>query len=385
MALTSTNARKHGFYPSNRAQFPLPSCEAMGSHGKSSGRGVMERSRRRTVSPQARGRVLAREGTQLWRELGSVREAARGLLQHHRDLPSIQAFRYACGLSQDQAAARYNEVTGHLTTLGGSTINAWETWARGVGAGSAPAFSSLLTLARAYGRGPLGVATEEVSPIDLVAEAYERLGPEDQMALKEFTDTFPQPHAPGFGASVHPPLPPPEAPPRTYVGPDFDITVPTVPNGNPAVRVFSLPNPQPGQLLDLSWETFGLGIERLARQIKNLGRRLDVDICFGVNEAGLVMATFLASAQFARCPVGYLRCNKIRDDIALDANSFYPSAPEAPTIVVADFEVKHADVVGFLANQLRARYPRAELYFAVFGAMTKQADLEVSSFEDLTG
>jgi hypothetical protein len=97
------------------------------------------------------------------------------------------------------------------------------------------------------------------------------------------------------------------------------------------------------------------------------------------------MATFLASAQFHRCPIGYLRCNKVRDDIALDDNSFYPTAGEAPTIVICDFEVKHADVVGFIANELHARYPRAELYFAVFGAMTKEIDLEVSSFEDLTG
>jgi hypothetical protein len=135
----------------------------------------------------------------------------------------------------------------------------------------------------------------------------------------------------------------------------------------------------------LTWETFGFGIERLIRQIKNLGRYLDADICFGINEAGLVMATFLASAQFGRCAVGYLRCKKVRDDLALDDASFYPDARDAPTIVICDFEVKHADVVGFVARQIRARYPRAELYFAVFGAMTRDNDLEVDSIDDLTG
>ncbi|HEX8346529.1 MAG TPA: hypothetical protein VF657_17565, partial [Actinoplanes sp.] len=62
-------------------------------------------------------------------------------MKHHRDLPSIQAFRYAAGLSQDQAATRYNEVAGNQTTLGGTTINAWESWARArgsAGAGSPP-------------------------------------------------------------------------------------------------------------------------------------------------------------------------------------------------------------------------------------------------------
>jgi len=84
------------------------------------------------------------------------------------------------------------------------------------------------------------------------------------------------------------------------------------------VRAFTLPNPQPGQLLDLDWRTFGHGIERLAHQIKNLGQRLDADIWHGINEAGLVMAAFLASAQFGRCPIGYLKCVKVRDDITLD-------------------------------------------------------------------
>src|SRR5215472_4877288 len=93
---------------------------------------------RQHASPQARGRELARQGTQLWQELGSVRRAAAELTNQYRDLPSIQAFRYACGLSQDQAAARYNEVTGYQTSLGGTTINAWESWARGRGNGSPP-------------------------------------------------------------------------------------------------------------------------------------------------------------------------------------------------------------------------------------------------------
>ncbi|HZU48722.1 MAG TPA: hypothetical protein VFA16_15960, partial [Mycobacterium sp.] len=173
--------------------------------------------------------------------------------------------------------------------------------------------------------------------------------------------------------------------PINTIGPDFTLTVPTVDHGNPEISVFPLPNPHPGQLLDLAWDTFGFGIERLARQIKNLGQRLDVDICFGINEAGLVMATFLASAQFSRCPIGYLKCNKVRDEITLNEASFYPAAGDSPTIVICDFEVKHADVVGFIAREIRTRYPGAQLYFAVFGAMTKGSDLQVDSFDDLTG
>jgi hypothetical protein len=108
------------------------------------------------------------------------------------------------------------------------------------------------------------------------------------------------------------------------------------------------------------------------------------DACFGINEAGLVMATFLASAAFSRCPVGYLKCQKTRDTIRLDDASHYPDLRPSPTIVICDFEVKHADVAGFIARQVRDRYPAADLYFAVFGAMTHDSSLE-AGFDDLTG
>jgi hypothetical protein len=338
------------------------------------------------VSPQARGRGLAREGRALWQEHQSVKRAAAELMSRHPDVPCLQAYRYACGLSQDQAAARYNTETGHQTSIGGTSINAWETWARGRGAGSPP-FSSLMLLALAYGRGPLGVAEEDIGPGDLVGEAYERLPVEDQMSLRQFTTrpALRQAGTPAMTATTAMPARITRAAAHgNVIGPEFTMTVPTAPFGNPQIRLFSLSNPRPGELLDLTWDTFGLGIERLVSQIKNLGWRLEADACFGINDAGLVMATFLASAVFGRCPVGYLKCQKTRDEIRLDDASFYPDTRSAPSIVICDFEVKHADVVGFITRQVRDRYPDADIYFAVFGAMTKGSALEVG-FEDLTG
>ncbi|MGY2117340.1 helix-turn-helix domain-containing protein [Nocardia gipuzkoensis] len=131
---------------------------------------------------------MATLGKKLWTELGSVRLVAAELSARYPDVPSLQAYRYAAGLSQDHAAERYNEVTGNQTSLGGTSINAWETWARGRGQGSPPSLSSVLILCTAYGRGPLGVAEEYVSPTELIAEAYERLPIEDQLSLKQFTN-----------------------------------------------------------------------------------------------------------------------------------------------------------------------------------------------------
>jgi len=342
-----------------------------------------------SISPQARGRELANLGRALWAESGSVRAAAAELMNRYRDIPSLQAHRYAAGLSQDQAAVRYNEVTGYRSSLGGTSVNAWETWARGRGQGSPPSFASLMILSIAYGRGPFGAAEEPIPPGELVAEAYERLPIEDQIALRTTGidgDGIRSPvHSRNYDPLSHPDMGGSPFSGADQIGEEFTLSVPTVEFGNSEICVFTLPNPRAGQLLDLNWSTFGFGIERLARQIKNLGQRLDVDICFGINEAGLVMATFLASDRFSRCAIGYLRCNKVQDGIDLDEHSYFPAAREFPTIVICDFEVKHADVVGFITREIRSKYPNAQLYFAVFGAMTKAADLKVGSFDDLTG
>lgn len=328
--------------------------------------------------------MLARIGKELYQETGSVKKTVTELMRRHPVICSLQAHRYACGLSQDQAAVRYNHMTDHQTSLGGTSINAWETWARERSrAGSPPSFTSLLILAAAYGGGPAGVAEEDLSPGDLVAEAYERLAVEDQLALKRYA-------TPNLAGA--PPATAPAAERReskqaaesNTMGHDFIIAAPTVEYGSPDRLVYSMPSPAPGRLLNLTWASFGYGIERLIHQIKNLGCRTDVDACFGINEAGLVMATFLASVQFRRCPIGYLKCNKSRDSINLDKASMFPELPDAPEIVLCDFEVKHADVVGFISQEIRNHYPGAQIYFAVFGAITK-GKLAVSDFDDLTG
>ncbi|MFI5734214.1 hypothetical protein ACIA49_29130 [Kribbella sp. NPDC051587] len=338
-------------------------------------------------SPQKRGRELASQGKKLWAEKGSVKGAALELMAQYPEVPSLQAYRYAAGLSQDQAAARYNEVAGHQTSLGGTSINAWESWSRQRGHGSPPSISSLLILSSAYGRGPMGVTDEDITPADLIAESYERLPIEDQLALKSYKKTSESLDPETRLSATKGQKGSSSAQILNYaqVGSEFILTAPTVEYGNSELDVVTLPNPNPSRLLDLTWATFGYGVERLSRQIKNLGKRLDVDACFGINEAGLVMATFLSSSRFSRCPIGYLRCNKVRDGIELDAASHFPATNDAPTIVICDFEVKHADVIGYIARELRARYPKAELYFAVFGAMTKGSTLEVESFDDLTG
>lgn len=95
-----------------------------------------------------------------------------------------------------------------------------------------------------------------------MSESYERIPPEDQLSLKRFSEdrnrggqatvAVPAPDVPDPHASV----PPSGAEPAglgNVIGEDFSLAVPTVAYGNPAISVFSLPNPQPGHLLDLTW------------------------------------------------------------------------------------------------------------------------------------
>jgi hypothetical protein len=83
------------------------------------------------------------------------------------------------------------------------------------------------------------------------------------------------------------------------------------------------------------------------------------------------------SARALRCPRPGLSGASLRA-------AYYPDTGPVPSVVICDFEVKHADVAGFITRQVREQYPGADVYFAVFGAMTKGSDLEVG-FEDLAG
>jgi hypothetical protein len=105
-----------------------------------------------------------------------------------------------------------------------------------------------------------------------VSEAYERLPAEDQYSLKLLTELrdghSPEPELTRIGN----PVPSQRSNPQPLAGPDFTLAVPTGVYDNPEICAFTLPNPQPGQLMDLDWNTFGFGVQRLSRQIKSSPR-----------------------------------------------------------------------------------------------------------------
>lgn len=139
---------------------------------------------------------------------------------------------------------------------------------------------------------------------------------------------------------------------------------------------------RPGQLRELTWNEFGQGIDTIRNQIHHYGTNLDIDLAIGINEAGLVMATLLASASFGRCAIGYVRTRRgkgtslgIDDDHSL----LGPQLKTATAVVICDYEVKTAHVLSLVCQHLTEAgladdTPR---YFAVMGALaTEQRTLD---------
>ena len=149
-------------------------------------------------------------------------------------------------------------------------------------------------------------------------------------------------------------------------------------------NIYTLPNPDQTKVLQLTWDTFGAGMEVLKEQIKlGYGRDLVVDACIGINEAGLVMATLGGSEQvFGRKKIGYIRLGEPRWP-AMSSDSFFPELPPRPTIMLTDSQLKSGKGVNVALKRIHERYDHPLVYFAVFGAMTEEPDLIIESLDDL--
>jgi hypothetical protein len=174
----------------------------------------------------------------------------------------------------------------------------------------------------------------------------------------------------------------------SQVGDAFTLTLPKLGGREREINIYTLPNPDtPYKQLDLTWETLGQGIEILCDQMKNFGTSLDIDACFGINDAGLVMATFLNSSVMERTKIGYIRHKRSEraagGRIISKDNSFFPKLPQQPRIMLIDFEIKSGGSIKAIVRRIRQEYTDPAIYFATLGAMTKQADLKIKSFDEL--
>lgn len=148
-----------------------------------------------------------------------------------------------------------------------------------------------------------------------------------------------------------------------------------------SVPVLLVEPEQPGQLRELTWSEFGQGIDTLRDQIHHYGTNLDIDLAIGINEAGLMMATLLASASFSRCAIGYIRTRSRGTSLRIDDDHsrLGPQLETAAAVLLCDYEVKTAPVISRICDYLReAGLPdNSPCYFAVMGALaTESATLD---------
>ena len=167
-------------------------------------------------------------------------------------------------------------------------------------------------------------------------------------------------------------------------GDDFFLTLQRSTSVEKSIRVYTLPNPDMDRLLHLTWDSFGAGIENLRDQIDSTGFHLNVDACFGINDAGLVMATFLNYKVMDRVKLGYIRCKGTYEGAFISGeDSFFPKLPERPSLILMDFEVKTGKALDGIVQRIREEYTEPVIYFAAFGAMTSKDNLKIGCFDDL--
>jgi len=163
----------------------------------------------------------------------------------------------------------------------------------------------------------------------------------------------------------------------------FYLSVERKNNHDKVIRVFSSENVYKNRLLHISWNSFGKGINNLVEQIIENGSSLNIDLSVGINDAGLTMAAFINSRCFNRKNLGYIRTEKKHGHILIAKESILPELPSHPSIMLFDFEIKHADVLSKIIGHLNNVYKCPAYYFCVFGAMTEKKDLKIGSIADL--
>lgn len=171
---------------------------------------------------------------------------------------------------------------------------------------------------------------------------------------------------------------------RSQIGERFTVNLKWPKSHARDVTLFTLPKRGTSGLLNITWTTFGEGIECLGEQIKNYGHRPPIKACIGINDAGLAMAAFLNSSVLERKPLGYIRCEALTEGVKIGRDSLLPDLPPDPTILLVDFEVKSGKAQKSIIEELREKYGAPTTYLAVFGALTDSEDLKIGSLDQLT-
>jgi hypoxanthine phosphoribosyltransferase len=137
-----------------------------------------------------------------------------------------------------------------------------------------------------------------------------------------------------------------------------------------------------GKRLEMTWETFGEGVDSLVRQIETPKNKFEPDLCFGLNPSGMfVAAHVVARIKYGSRHLGFLAIG------GADRRVRYASLPkdldkgeiikDIETILIVDNEVKSGDSLKGAADFLKQTYgERVDIRFAVLSACKVRGKIE---------
>jgi hypoxanthine phosphoribosyltransferase len=155
-------------------------------------------------------------------------------------------------------------------------------------------------------------------------------------------------------------------------------------NPNLKIGIYKLKWKNKNDKLMLTWETFGKGIEMLSQAI-HAAAGIDPNVIFGVNEAGIMIASYLSFQN--RYPLGIIKTGghdskSKREIIQFDC----PENIKNPgTIAIVDSEIKSGGSNKDIFDEVRKKYKNARIiYIVLVGVVRKEPESVLDFGWDIT-
>jgi hypoxanthine phosphoribosyltransferase len=174
--------------------------------------------------------------------------------------------------------------------------------------------------------------------------------------------------------------------------PQFQKTITVMSKNDPNIKIDikKLNQDSDKERVDLSWTTFVESI-RILKKEKFMSGGEYPDIIFGINEAGVMIATYLSYFIEGRPPVGVIKTkskfknNKHRQIIQFDCpNGVVPQFDKKiisfetvlnPKIIaIVDSEIKTGNSSELIIKILKKRYPNSKFMYVCLGGVIKPED-----------
>lgn len=139
--------------------------------------------------------------------------------------------------------------------------------------------------------------------------------------------------------------------------------------GRPKFEIYKLKNPSSNEKLELTWETFGKGVENVSKYVKQLPGFYP-DIIFGINETGIMIASFLSGKSLNRCPVGLIKTGGlIKGKRKIEIINF-PDGIKPESICIVDGEIKSGLSIKSVFDELKSKFGKEiEIFYIVLGGV----------------